>query len=50
MVMSGGFWVDAVRYQKIFGLYIVERRKVEWVGPEWIWWFWWVGVGETTRE
>ena len=44
-------WILGVmRFQKIFGLYGVERHKVvKWsgkVGSLWIWWVWWVCVGD----
>ena len=44
-------WILGVmRFQKIFGLYCVERHKVEkWsgqVGSWWVWWVWWVCVGD----
>ena len=44
-------WILGVmRFQKIFGLYGVERHKVEkWsgkVGSLWVWWVWWVCVGD----
>ena len=42
-----GQWIVGVmRFQKIFGLYGVERHKVEkWsgqVGSWWVWWVWWI--------
>ena len=41
-------WILGVmRFQKIFGLYGVERYKVEkWSGQVGSWWVWWVCVGD----
>ena len=40
-------WILGVmRFPKIFGLYGVERHKVEkWSGQVSSWWVWWVCVG-----
>ena len=49
VVVVGGHWsvgqwiVGVMRFQKIFGLYDVERHKVEnWSGQVGSWWVWWV--------
>ena len=41
-------WILGVmRFPKIFGLYGVERHKVEkWSGQVSSWWVWWVCVGD----
>ena len=42
--------VDAMRFQKIYGLNTAECHKVEkWsgrLGSGWVWWVWWVCVGD----
>ena len=49
VVNAMGQWiVDAMSFQKIFGLYGVEHHKVEkWSGQVGFWWVWWVCVGDT---
>ena len=45
--LGGSVWVGVMRFHKIFGLYGVERHKVEnWSGQVSSWWVWWVCVGD----
>ena len=51
VVNAMGQWiVDAMRFQKIYGLNTAECHKVEkWsgrLGSGWVWWVWWVCVGD----
>ena len=51
VVNAMGQWiVDAMRFQKIYGLNTAECHTVEkWsgrLGSGWVWWVWWVCVGD----